>query len=207
MPPKKISGTNTAISDSEIDRTVKPTSLAPRIAASSRGMPASRCRETFSSTTIASSTTKPVEIVSAISDRLSRLKPARYITPNVPMIEVGTATLGIAAARTLRRKANTTRITRTTATISVFWVSASDCRIVVERSTATVRSTSPGSEAISRGNSAFTASTTSMMLAPGCRETITATPGLPSTRPALRRSSTESTTSATSDSLTGALLR
>ena len=65
----------------------------------------------FSSTTMASSTTKPVEIVSAISDRLSRLKPSRYITPNEPMIEVGTATLGIAAARTLRKKANTTRIT------------------------------------------------------------------------------------------------
>ena len=36
------------------------------------------------------------------------------------MIEVGTATLGIAAARTLRRKANTTKMTRTTAMTSVF---------------------------------------------------------------------------------------
>ncbi len=91
----------------------------------------------FSSTTIASSTTKPVEMVSAISDRLSRLKPSRYITPNEPMIEVGTATLGIAAARTLRKKANTTRITRTTAMTSVFSVSASDWRIVFDRSTTT----------------------------------------------------------------------
>ena len=107
------------------------------------------------------------------------------------MIEVGTATLGIAAARTLRRKANTTRITRTTAMMSVLCVSASDCRMVVERSTAIVRSTSPGSEAISRGSSAFTALTTSMMLAPGWRDTITATPLLPLKRPALRRSSTE----------------
>ena len=39
----------------------------------SRGMPASRWREMFSSTTIASSTTKPVAMVSAISDRMSRL--------------------------------------------------------------------------------------------------------------------------------------
>ena len=77
----------------------------------------------FSSTTMASSTTKPVEIVSAISDRLLRLNPSRYITPNEPMIEVGTATLGIAAARTLRKKANTTRITRRTAITSVFSVS------------------------------------------------------------------------------------
>ena len=34
MPPKKISGANTAISDRLIETTVKPTSLAPRIAAS-----------------------------------------------------------------------------------------------------------------------------------------------------------------------------
>ena len=36
-------------------------------------MPASTWREMFSMTTIASSTTNPVAIVSAISDRLSRL--------------------------------------------------------------------------------------------------------------------------------------
>ena len=39
----------------------------------------------FSITTMASSTTNPVEMVSAISERLSMLKPARYITPKVPM--------------------------------------------------------------------------------------------------------------------------
>ena len=72
-------------------------------AARIRGMPASICRVTFSSTTIASSTTKPVEIVSAISDRLSRLYPIRYITPNVPISDTGTATLGIKVARPLRR--------------------------------------------------------------------------------------------------------
>ena len=44
-----------------------------------RGIPASICREIFSSTTTASSTTNPVATVSAISDRLSRLKPARYM--------------------------------------------------------------------------------------------------------------------------------
>ena len=129
------------------------------------------------------------------------------MTPNEPMIEVGTATLGIAAARTLRRKAKTTRMTSRTAITSVFSVSCSDWRMVFDRSTATVRSTSPGSEAIRRGNSARTPSTALMMFAPGWRDRITATPGLPLTRPALRISSTESTTSATSASLTGAPLR
>src|SRR6476661_2128396 len=55
------------------DKAVNPTSREPASAASTRVRPSSRCRAMFSSTTIASSTTNPVEIVSAISDRLSRL--------------------------------------------------------------------------------------------------------------------------------------
>ena len=95
---------NTATSERLIDSTVKPTSRAPaqrRLAAAA--CPASMWRAMFSSTTIASSTTKPVAMVSAISDRLSRLKPSRYMTPNVPISDTGTATLGISVARTLRR--------------------------------------------------------------------------------------------------------
>ncbi len=59
------------MSDREIEMTVKPISWAPFSAASSGVMPDSRCRVMFSMTTIASSTTKPVAIVSAMSDRLS----------------------------------------------------------------------------------------------------------------------------------------
>jgi len=57
----------------------------------------------FSITTIASSTTKPVAIVSAISVRLLIENPTRYITPNVPTSDSGTATLGMSVAGTLRR--------------------------------------------------------------------------------------------------------
>jgi hypothetical protein len=73
MPPINRIGMNTAMSERLIDRTVNPTSHAPMIAACTRGTPDSKWRETFSSTTIASSTTKPVAIVSVIKDRLSRL--------------------------------------------------------------------------------------------------------------------------------------
>ena len=52
----------------------------------------------FSIITIASSTTKPVAIVIAISDRLLRLNPARYITPNVPTSDSGTDRLGMIVA-------------------------------------------------------------------------------------------------------------
>ena len=72
-PPMNSSGMNTATSDRLIDSTVKPTSRAPRSAASKRSMPASIWRVVFSSTTIASSTTKPVATVSAIRLRLFRL--------------------------------------------------------------------------------------------------------------------------------------
>ena len=64
---------NTAISDRLIDSTVKPTSRAPRSAARSGVTPRSMWRAMFSSTTMASSTTKPVATVSAIRDRLFRL--------------------------------------------------------------------------------------------------------------------------------------
>ncbi len=58
----------------------------------------------FSTITMASSTTKPVEMVSAISDRLLSEKPHRCITPNVPISDSGTATPGMMVARKLRRK-------------------------------------------------------------------------------------------------------
>ena len=73
MPPISSSGMNTAISDTLIETMVKPISPAPLSAASIGFMPSSMWRKMFSSITIASSTTKPTAMVSAISDRLSRL--------------------------------------------------------------------------------------------------------------------------------------
>ena len=64
---------NTAISDTVIETMVNPICRAPSSAASSGGFPSSMRRAMFSVTTMASSTTKPVEMVSAISDRLSML--------------------------------------------------------------------------------------------------------------------------------------
>ena len=73
MPPISSKGINTATSEMLMLSTVKPISLAPFKAASNGRMPCSRYREMFSMTTMASSTTKPVEMVSAIRERLSRL--------------------------------------------------------------------------------------------------------------------------------------
>jgi len=70
-PPMKSTGMNTAASESVIERMVKPISLAPARAASSRPWPSSMWRTMFSSITTASSTTKPTQRVSAISEMMS----------------------------------------------------------------------------------------------------------------------------------------
>ena len=71
--PMNSSGINTAISDTVSEMMVKPISDAPCSAASIGGSPFSIWREMFSIITMASSTTKPVAMVSAISDRLFKL--------------------------------------------------------------------------------------------------------------------------------------
>ena len=146
MPPMNRIETNTATSDRFIDSSVKPTSLAPMSAASSGGTPFSTCREMFSSTTMASSTTRPVATISAISDRLFSEKPHRYITAKLPTSDTGTAATGMIAARKLARNSSTTRMTRATAISSVRSASCSVARMAGERSLATCSSTPAGQE-------------------------------------------------------------
>ena len=206
-PSMNSSGMNTATSDRLIDSTVKPTSRAPSSAASTRSMPFSMWRIVFSSTTMASSTTKPVATVSAIRLRLFRLKPSRYITPKVPSSDTTVATAGTMVARTLRKNSPTTSTTSTIEIIRVNSISASDARMELVLSDATATSMSCGSCARSSGTSARTRSTVSMMLAFGSRVTSTMIPGWPLKSPSVRRFSTPSITFATSDSRTAALLR
>ena len=110
-PVMNSSGMNTAISDSVSEMMVKPISLAPLSAAWNGLSPSSMWRTMFSIITIASSTTKPVPMVSAISDRLSSENPQNHITPNVAISDSGSATPAMMVARMVRRKMNTTRIT------------------------------------------------------------------------------------------------
>ena len=71
IPPMSRIGMNTAI-ERDADREHGEADLLGPLQRGRTGfIPASRCRVMFSMTTMASSTTKPVEIVSAISDRLS----------------------------------------------------------------------------------------------------------------------------------------
>ena len=73
MPAISRIGMNTAISEMLMEITVKPISSAPFSAACMGGIPCSMWRVMFSITTMASSTTNPVAMVNAISERLSTL--------------------------------------------------------------------------------------------------------------------------------------
>ena len=70
-------GTNTAQSTSAIETSAAPTSSIVLRAASRGVRPASILRSTFSTTTIASSTTMPIASTRPNSDRLLSEKPNR----------------------------------------------------------------------------------------------------------------------------------
>ncbi len=126
------------------------------------------------------------------------------MTPNVPTMEMGTATLGMMVAVSRRRNRNMTRTTRATVRISVNCASATEARMVVVRSVRVVISIDAGSEALSCGMSRLIRSTTAMMLAPGWRWMFTMTAGLSFIHAACLTFSTPSITSATSTIRTGA---
>ena len=171
----KNSGMNTATSDSEIDMTVKPTSAVPCHAAASGGSPSSTRRMMLSSTTIASSTTRPTAIVSPISEMLFRLRSNSCISANVPSSDTGTLRLGISVADQRRRNTSITITTSTMVASKVKLTSWIASRIEVERSLSARISTEGGIWACSRGSRSRIASTTSTVLASGCRFTLTST--------------------------------
>ena len=123
----------------------------------------------FSSMTMASSTTKPVAMVSAISVRLFNEKPHRYITAKVPTSDSGTAIDGITVADSFLRKTKVTITTRKVASISSCCTSRTAARMVWSAVGEHHHVQPAGMLAFTSGNSARMRSTTSMTLAPGWR--------------------------------------
>ena len=82
----------------------------------------------FSSTTIASSTTRPIASTIASSVSVLIVNPNRYISANAPISDTGIVTIGMIVARRLRRKK---KITSTTSTIASTMVVNTDA---IERS-------------------------------------------------------------------------
>ncbi len=86
----------------------------------SRGeRPRSMFRSTFSTTTIASSTTIPMARIKPNSDSTLIEKPIKSISAKVPMIDTGTASNGMIEARHVCKNTVTTTTTRATASSNV----------------------------------------------------------------------------------------
>ncbi|MNP18266.1 hypothetical protein D3C76_1107410 [compost metagenome] len=160
-------GISTAISEKVSEIRVKPICLAPLSAACMGVSPSSICREMFSSMTMASSTTKPVAMVRAMSVRLLTENPARYMTPNVPISDSGTAIDGMRVALKRRKKTKVTITTRTMAISSSCCTSLTAARMVWVRSVSTETSRPAGRLSVIDGSRPLMRSTTSITLAPG----------------------------------------
>ncbi len=129
IPPMNAHGTNTAQSTRATAITGPVTSSIARRAASRGSSPRSSQRSTFSTTTMASSTTIPIASTRPNREMLFSEKPRTIITANVPTIATGTATRGMSAARQFWRKVSTTIPTRTTASSKVRTTSSTDWRM------------------------------------------------------------------------------
>src|SRR6266480_2360414 len=107
-------GMNTAESTSAVATIGPVTSRIACFVASKGDLPRAMLRSTFSTTTIASSTTMPIASTRPKSDSALIEKPKRYATENVPTIETGTATSGMIEARQVCRNRITTSTTSAT---------------------------------------------------------------------------------------------
>ena len=123
----KIDGTNTAHSTSAIAISAEPTSSMLLRAASRGASPAAILRSTFSTTTMASSTTMPIAKTRPNSDRLFSVKPNAAMKKKLPISETGMATSGMMAARQVCRNRTTTSTTSTMASPMVSITASTDC--------------------------------------------------------------------------------
>ena len=115
-PPKKAIGTNTAESTSAMPTSAPVIWLIDLRVAALGGSPSSLItRSTFSTTTIASSTSRPIASTMPNIVSVLMLKPNAASTPNVPSSTTGTAMVGISVARKFCRNRNITRKTSTIA--------------------------------------------------------------------------------------------
>ena len=112
-------GMNTADSTRAMATTGPLTSFIALRVASRGDSPSSRCRSTFSTTTIASSTTMPIASTRPNSERLLSEKPSAASTANVPISDTGIAASGMIAERQFWRNTITTSTTSSTASNTV----------------------------------------------------------------------------------------
>ena len=184
--------------------TAKPISRLPTNDAVIGERPRTMWRCTFSTSTIASSTTRPTASTMASSENVFRLYPISAMNARVPISDSGIVTTVTKAPRIEPRNRKMTTITRMTASRSASKTSTTDSLMKIELSKATARVTSVGSTARRPGSSRFTRPATVSAFAEGCLIIPTARPGLPSISTPVFVLSAPTTTSATSDRRTSA---
>ncbi len=183
MPPMKATGTNTAISTSEVAMTGPVTSPIASIVASRGDMPVSILAITASTTTMASSTTVPIASTSPSSDSVLIEKPSTGKATSAPISDTGTVTSGMSVARKFCRKTKTTRITRAIAWNSVTTISWMPASIASVVSREIVYSRSSGKRWASSSIVLLILSAISSAFVPGVWYSATTAAGLPSRRP------------------------
>src|SRR5579885_1189254 len=112
MPEMNAAGMKTQLSTSVMAMPAPVISDMAWWAAARGDRPSSMLRSTFSTTTMASSTTMPMASTSPNSDRLLNEKPNTAMTAKVPMTDTGSDTRGMSEVRQLCRKMKMTRATR-----------------------------------------------------------------------------------------------
>ena len=134
MPGRKVAGTNTDISVRVTPAMAPPSSSMALIAASfGPQSSSSMIRQTFSTTTIASSTTMAMASTRPNSEIRLSVRPKAASREKVPTSETGMVMVGISVPRQSWRKMKMVRKTRTPASSSVWitpWI-ASFTKIVV----------------------------------------------------------------------------
>src|SRR5271165_5871280 len=120
VPGKNDTGTKTEISTSEVAITALVTSdMATDVAVRGSELSSFICRCTFSMTTIASSTTRPVASVMPNIVRELIEKPNVLINAKVPISDTGIVIAGMIVARQSSRKRKMTTMTMMIASPSV----------------------------------------------------------------------------------------
>ena len=119
-PSMKAIGRNTAESTITIPMSAEEISpMLFSVAVTASNPSSSITRSTFSTTTIASSTNRPMAKTNANMERVLIDMPKADSTPKVPSKTTGTAMVGMIVARQLCKKRKMTRKTRTIASINV----------------------------------------------------------------------------------------
>ena len=118
-PGRKATGTNTAARTAVVAMIGPVTSRMAALAAASGARPFSSWRSTFSTTTMASSTTRPIAKTSPSMLTVLSEKPSAIITASVAMRDTGMAIAGMTVVRQLWRNRKTTAMTSNRASTSV----------------------------------------------------------------------------------------